>query len=262
MLVYQDKHKGYTLIEILIAITVGLLVVSVASVVLQRTISDNLKIKDSAMLRESVFFTSHLVEQHLRQAGYKDIDNSLVSSRRMPIRRNDEMFPAVASSWSEGQILKADANAISIRFSGSSDNAGVPDGSIIDCGGNAIGAGIVSDITLSLTNGQLICSSGGVQQTLLGSDATLDVDEFKITLGIDDGNDGSIDRYVDSASATNADFLDTREIVLVMLLVSNQPLDAMGETYTFEDSEIDYPDNFYRRELVIRTSLRNTTVVS
>lgn len=262
MSIFPGRQKGFTLIEILIAISAGLLVVSVASTVLQRTIVDNLKIKDSAMLRESAFFTSHLIEQHLRQTGYKNIDNSLVAGRRIPILRNDEIFPAVGSSWLQGQYLKASANSIGIRFSGSSNDAGVADGSIIDCAGNAIGKDIVSDISLSLTDGQLICSSGGVQQTLLGSEETLNVDVFKISLGIDDGNDGSIDRYIDSAVATNADFLATREILLRLLLVSKQPLDAMSRSYTFEDSEIDYPDDFYRREVVIRTMLRNAAEFS
>lgn len=256
------KCHGFTLIELLIAITAGLLVVSVASIVLQRTILENWKIKDSAMLRESAFFTSHLVGQHLRQAGYKNIDNSLIAGRRIPIPQNNEVFPEVDDSWSQGQYLKVGANSIGIRFNGSSNTAGIADGSIIDCAGNAIGADVVSDINLSLTDGKLICSSGGVQQTLVGSDETLNVDVFNITLGIDDGNNGSIDRYVDSSSATDTDLVATREVLLRMLLISNKRLDAMSRSYMFENTEINYPDNFYRREVVIRTILRNASELS
>lgn len=120
----------------------------------------------------------------------------------------------------------------------------------------------MSDISIALTNGRLICSSDGVQQTLLGSDETLDVDMFTITLGIDDGNDGSIDRYVDSTAATDVDLVAAREIVLRMLLVSNKQLDALNRSYIFDGSEIAYPDNYYRRELLIRTMLRNTKGLS
>ncbi len=258
----SGKQGGFTLIELLVAITVGLLVISVASTVLQRTVRDHLKIRDSAMLRESAFFTSHFVEQHLRQTGYKSIDSNLVAGRRSPIPQDDEIFPEVIGAWSQGQYLKVSENSIGIRFNGSSDSLGVADGSIVDCAGNAIGADVVSDISIALTNGQLICSSDGVQQTLLGSDETLDVDVFTITLGIDDGDDGSIDRYVDSTAATDVDLVGAREIVLRMLLVSNQRLDALNRSYIFNGSEITYPDNYYRREILIRTMLRNAKGLS
>ena len=251
------RHAGFTLIELLIAMTVGLIVIGAASSVLQRTMKENLKINDSAMLQEAVFFTSFTLEQFLRQAGYKSIDSSLVRGRRLPVQRNEEVFPELESAWTQGQYLKADGSSISFRFGGSSDDAGVADGSIVDCAGNAIDANALSDISLSLVDGLLVCTSDGAQQTLLGGDNTLNIATLVISLGVDDGNDDSIDRYVDSADATANDLGKTKEIILRMLLVSNRQLDAFGRTYTFNSVETNYPDNRYRRELVIRTMLRN-----
>ena len=251
------KYKGFTLIELLIAITVGLIVISAASSVLQRTVRENLKISDSAMLQEAAFFTSFTVEQYLRQTGFRSIDSTLINGRRLPIRRNEEVFPSVDSAWSQGQYLKTDDSSISFRFSGSSDSDGVADGSMVDCAGNAIGADTISDIGLSLANGRLVCTSGGTQQTLLGSDNTLSVETLAISLGVDEGNNGSIDRYVDSGAASANDMASTQEVILRMLLVSNRHVDAFGRTYTFNGVDIAYPDNRYRRELVIRTMLRN-----
>ena len=256
------QKTGFTLVELLIAITIGLLVVSVASSVLLSTVRDNVKIRDSAMLQESAFFTSHLVRQHLRQAGFKNIDSSLVASRRIPIPRNDEVFAEITGSWLQGQYLKADANSISFRFSGSSNSSGVADGSIIDCAGNAVAENVVSDISLSLIDKKLVCSSAGTQQILIGSDDTLDVDSLTITLGVDTGGDGSIDQYVDSAAATSADFAATREILLRLVFVSNQRLDAKNHTYLNNGSEVNHPDDYYRREVVIRTWLRNAMTTS
>ena len=251
------KHKGFTLIELLIAITVGLIVISAASSVLQRTVRENLKINDSAMLQQAAFFTSFTVKQYLRQTGFRSIDSSLINGRHLPIRRNEEVFPEVDSAWLQGQYLKTDDSSISFRFSGSSNSTGVADGSMVDCAGKAIGANTISDIGLSLANNMLVCTSDGTQQTLLGSDNTLSVETLDISLGIDDGNNGSIDRYVDSGDATADEMAGTQEVILRMLLVSNRQVDALGRTYTFNGVDITYPDNRYRRELVIRTMLRN-----
>jgi len=258
----RRAQGGFTLIELMISVTIGLIVVGVASSVLKQTVRGNLKIKDTAMMQESVFFTSHMVEQHLRQTGYKTVDSSLITGRRIPIPRNDETFPVVDGEWLEGQYLKADANSISIRFQGSSDSSGSADGSIIDCGGNAIESDSVSDISFSLDGGNLVCTSNGVPYILLGSENTLSVDTLIISLGLDAGNDGSIDRYVDSSVATNADLASTREVLLRLLLVSHRELDALKGTYLFNNSEIAYPDNRYRREVIIRTAFRNSADLS
>lgn len=258
----RRAHGGFTLIELMIAITIGLVVIGVASSVLQQTIRGNLKIKDSTMMQESAFFTSHIVGQHLRQTGFKNVDSSLISGRRIPILRNEEIFPKVDGVWLEGQYLKADAASISIRFQGSSDSTGTADGSIIDCGGSAIASDTVSDVSIFLVDGNLICSSDGAQYTLTGSDDTLSVETLIISLGIDVGDDGSIDRYVDSAVATSAELSATREVLLRILLVSNTQFDALNRTYKFNNTELDYPDNRYRREVIIRTMIRNATDIS
>lgn len=258
----RNSYSGFTLIELLISVTIGLLVISVASSVLLRTIMNNKKIKDTAMLQESVFITSHILEQHLRQTGFKKVDSSLISGRRIPIPRDVDIFPAVEGVWYEGQFLKADNTSISIRFQGSSDRSGIVDGSIIDCGGNAVAVDTVSDVSIRLANGNVICSSEGIQHIMAGSENTLSVETLLISLGIDEGDDGSIDRYVDSAVATSAELTATREVLLRVLLVSRTQLDALGRTYMFSNLKIGYPDNRYRREVIIRTMIRNSTDTS
>ena len=253
----RSGESGFTLIELMISITIGLIVVSIASSALQQAIRGNLRIKDTAMMQESVYFTSHMVEQHLRQTGYKPVNNSLITGRRIPIPRNDEVFPEVGGEWLEGHYLKADTDSISVRFQGSSNNAGEVDGSIIDCGGNAIDADTVTDVSISIVDQKLVCTSNGVQYVIVGGENSVSVDELLISLGIDEGDNGSIDRYVDSSVATTAEMADTREILLRILLVSHRNLDAITRTYKFNNSEIDYPDNRYRREVIIRTVIRN-----
>ncbi len=253
----SKRVKGFTLVELLVAMATGMIIISVASSVLQNTVKESVKIKDAAMLQETSFFMSHLLEQHLRQAGYRGIDNSLIVGRRIPIVSNADAFPEVAGQWLEGQYLKSAADTLSIRFNGSSNSAGNADGSLIDCHGESVAAGVVEVVTLTLAAGQLLCTSGGVQTVLVGSDDTVDVVQFLIRLGIDDGQDGSIDRYVDSASLTNADLKAIREVVLRLLLVSNQSLNASGRTYDFDNAQISYTDDRFRREVVVRVALRN-----
>lgn len=251
------RTQGFTLIEILIAVTISMLVISIASTFYQRTIRENAKIKDSAMLQESAFFTSHLVNQHLRQAGFKGIDSTRITGRIIPIPSNKDIFPKVDGVWEAGQFLKSNATSISIRFNGSSDSTGVADASIIDCSGAAVAAGTINSVTLALTNSRLVCTSDSATEIIAGSNTSFDVSDMIISLGVDDGNDGSIDRYVDSGDALPADLAATREILMNLLLVSQRNIDALGRQYQFNNTVIDYPDNRYRREVVVRTALRN-----
>lgn len=251
------RHRGFTLIELLLAITMGMVIVSVATSVLTSAVKGSVKIKDAAMLQETSFFTSHLIEQHLRQAGFTGIDSSLVAGRRVPVYRTADTFPEVENEWLQGQFLKSAENSIQVRFNGSSDSLGAADGSIIDCQGNAIAAGVLGDVTLSLVDGQLVCANDGVETVFAGSDDTVTIEQFLITLGVDDDDNGSIDRYVDSAAATPGDMTLTREVAIRVLMASNLALDTSERQFTFNNFDTDYTDNYFRRELVVRSALRN-----
>ncbi|MFK7855664.1 MAG: prepilin-type N-terminal cleavage/methylation domain-containing protein [Granulosicoccus sp.] len=253
----QFYRHGFTLVELLIAITIGILVVSAATAFIQRTVSESKKISDSAMLQQTAFFVSHMLNQHIRQAGYKGIDTSLIKGRLLPIAKNKDLFPLVDGVWLEGQFLKAEADSISFRFNGSSDSDGLADGSIVDCSGNSVAAGTIEQISFMHVDNKIICMGNTVQETIVGSDERLTISELVINLGIDETNDGSIERYVDAAVATDSDFAATREVVIRLLMVSTQALDAMGRQYQFNHALIDYPDNHYRREVVVRSALRN-----
>lgn len=253
----RPSSYGFTLLELLIAITIGILVVSAATAFILRTVSENNKISDSAMLQQTSFFVSHLMTQHVRQAGYKGIDASLIKGRLLPIPKNKDAFPAVDGVWLEGQFLKADADSISFRFSGSSGSDGLADGSILDCSGNSVAAGTVEEISFALVDQKIVCIGSAVQETIVGSDKRVTINELIINLGIDEANDGSIERYVNAAAASDDDFASTREVVIRILMQSTQALDAMGRQYQFNNSLVDYPDNHYRREVVVRSALRN-----
>lgn len=252
----DTRSAGFTLIEVMIGLVIAMLVIGVATSFYQHTIRENLKIKDSAMLQQSAFFTAYIANQHLRQAGYKGIDASMINGRLMPIPANDDIFPEVTGEWEQGQFIRVANNTIGIRFNGSSDISGVADGSIIDCSGNPVAAGTIQDVALQLTGDQLICTSGGVAETLLGGD-NLAVSTMIINLGIDDEADGSIDRYEDPASISTDDLALVREVLIRLLMVSNRNLDATGRSYRFNNTDIVYTDDQYRREVVIRTALRN-----
>ena len=49
----------------------------------------------------------------------------------------------------------------------------------------------------------------------------------------------------------------TRDVAIRVLMASTQALDVSDRSYTFNNTEIDYPDDYYRRELVVRSALRN-----
>lgn len=253
----RSSITGFTLIEVLISVVIGLLVISVASSFYSRTVRENQKNIDSAMLQETAFFTSHRISQYLRQAGYKGIEQAMIGGRLLPVRDKYDVFPPVDDDWQQGQYIRADAASVSIRFNGSSNAAGVADGTMIDCNGVPAAAGDIQRISIRLVNGSLVCRPGQVS-LIGGDDDSPTVEQLKITLGVDDTNDGSVDRYVSSEAATFADMTATSEIFMRLLLVSPKELDAMGRKYSFNDIEYTYTDNRYRREVLVRIAMRNS----
>lgn len=249
------SQSGFTLLELLISMSIGIIIVFSASGLMLTTAESRKAVKHSAELQEEAFFVTHLIKQQLAQAGFRSM-NSSPSYRSIPVPNLYDHFPAVSGSWNDGQLIRIAGNSLFYRYDGASLPDGTPDGSIYDCLGNAIPAGTIIESSISLQGNSLVCTVG--TNTALLIDGSLDtrVEQMNIALGVDSNNDGQIDQSIDSSVATTADFEDTRSVTIRLLLSSKDNVIKHNQTYYFNGTTT-ATDNRLRVEAVVTAALRH-----
>lgn len=171
-------QTGLTLIELLIAIAVGLVLIAGLLGVLVFSGQTDRLMGESARMQENARFALDAIGRELRMAGCRSDITTPVAS----------IFPADSKFPAAGQIINGTNNSISLRYQGS------PDGTVRDCLGNPVPAGTTVTIDFSVVDQELIC-----QSSLGGSTALVDrVGELRVRYGMN-GSAG----YADATAVTN-----------------------------------------------------------
>ncbi len=175
---HLNKHteRGFTLIELMISITLGLLVIAIASQIYLTSYSTNTIQKSSGELTEGSVFGIQQVESHIRLA---NLGNTLTS---------------IDDTTLDGGIILSKNNAKSIKKANVTSSGGLDDRltiqfrnvtgkTIFDCEGNRIAGGASVIESYFLNNGDLVCTTtrdgSGTGQTVIKG-----VDVFAIRLGV------------------------------------------------------------------------------
>lgn len=253
----RKSSSGFTLIELMVAMVIGMVVMGAGIGLLKSAASQNRMVSNTAFLQEDAFFLSHVVKQQIAQIGYRPIDPSRIDDATMPFDSLEEAFPAVGANWEEGQTLKIEGDALSYRFYGASRDNGTPDLSIYDCQGNPIGAGDSVENQISLENNKLSCTIGSETEVMFGSDDATTIESIVYELGIDDDENGTVDRYIDAATANTADFLNTRQLNMKVLFATQDNVAANYQTYNFDGEEVTATDKKLRLESEFIMQIRN-----
>lgn len=251
------QYRGFTLIELLVAILIGTLIVTVSLSMFQHSAKARGIVVSTTELQEEAYFISHTLGQQLAQMGHRGVDASRTAGRSLPIDTQQAAFPEVPGNWVEGQYLKIDATGLSMRYHGASDSTGVVDNSIYDCMGNPVAATQMSEVSLTLVSGQLVCNVGAASEILLGDTDGVQVEQIVSILGVDTRGDGVVDRSVSSAMATTADYLNVRHIALRILLATSDGTLPHNQTYTFNGITNTATDNRLRTEVSVSVAIRN-----
>ncbi|MEM7257099.1 MAG: prepilin-type N-terminal cleavage/methylation domain-containing protein [Pseudomonadota bacterium] len=249
-------QSGFTLIELMISISIGVILLLAATGMVVSTAESRRAVKHTAALQDESFFVSHVLKQQLAQAGYRPLTPATGVSRSIPIASRFDHFPAVSGVWQDGQLIRATANSLTYRFDGASRPDGTPDGSIFDCLGNAIPAGTIVESTISHIDDRLVCTVGANSAALMGGSTDTRVEQMMITLGIDNNGDGEIDNSVDSSLATVADFQNTINLTLRVLLASRNNVIKHNQSYYFNGATT-ATDHRLRTESVVSIGLRH-----
>ena len=250
-------YKGFTLIELMISLTIGVIVLTSATGLVVSSANARRIVKFSAELQEESFFVTHLLKQQLAQAGYRRIGIASTATRAIPIPNLDDHYPAVTGKWLSGQLINISAGALSFRFDGASHADGTADGSIYDCFGNAVPFGVVIESSIAMQGNSLICSIGTNTTPLIDGTGDTIIEQLVFTLGVDSNNDKNIDSTVDSSVATATDYSNARNLTIRMLLASRVGVIKHNQTYRFNGVDITATDNRLRTEAVVPVALRH-----
>lgn len=167
----KTQH-GLTLIEIMVAMTIGLIIlIGVGTVFLSSLRTYRIQ-EDSARLQESGRYALEAIGRSVRQAGFSN----------MPI--SGDMFAGFAGVPVNG--TNAATDTITLQYDGLAGDR--------DCEGTQLAVNAVVTETYSLNaNNELVCDgidAGNAAQPLVGN-----VFDMQILYGIDTNTDQSVDQY-------------------------------------------------------------------
>ncbi len=177
----MQAEQGFTLIELMISITLGLLVVAIASQIYLTSYSTNAVQKSSSDITASSVFGIQQVESHIRLA---NMGNAETHINDKTARGGIILSKANAKGISSDYFTKGGSfdDRLTIQF------RNVTGKSIFDCEGQAIANGDRVIESYFLDNGNLECDASQNGVAGLGSSQTIiyGVEAFGIRIGAQD----------------------------------------------------------------------------
>jgi type IV pilus assembly protein PilW len=259
-----SRQSGMSLIELMVAITIGLMLSIVAAQAYMSASSAQSSQTDLTRIQESARFTFDLVGREARLAGYRD--NTWHSSTGTPGNWLNFDTSAAATSHISGTNDAATvtlgggvtatvlnrSDTVTFRYYGHDIPAATgADGSILDCQGNAIRRNDLLEETLYVaadaSNGNeptLFCSTW-VNATGTPTQVALipGVESLQILYGEDTDQDGVINRYVPIGSVGSLGLVKAIWVSAVIRAAGNstvapqsQVFNHFGQTYAPGDA--------------------------
>lgn len=266
-----SKAAGFTLIELMISLAIGAIVIGAGLTLYVQTSSNRNLLQAELALQENSYYIDQTLRQLLNQTGHRPLNSTLLPTPVLPIYVPDDAFAETSGSaspagtagggttqggWEKGEYIRVENNGISIRFNGSSDASGDADGTIVDCQGGAIAESETADISFTVVDGALQCTSAGVSVDLIAQEDSVMIEDVALLWGLDTNNDNSVDNYV---TATNTlDDSDTlRSIRMLLLLSSRDEVAVSNPVYAFNGVEYTSTDSRIRREVATTVLIKN-----
>lgn len=254
----QKSNQGFSLIEAMIAITLSLLLLAgVLQIFLNNKNSYNLG-SGFSQLQENGRFTTQYLSRTVRLAGYRSAPPA-----NTPFPAMGTIFPSTAPyvTGTNNTGLNG-SDSLTIRYQGSGNGAGTPDGTIRDCLNFAIDSNVVASSTFSLTaNNELQCQTNNPSASPSNNTQILinGVENFHVLFGEDLNNDNSADRYV-PANFSGLDMSRVVSVRIALLLRSDDPIRPNANAITYNLLGTAYTaanDKYLRQPVIFTILLRN-----
>lgn len=246
------RAQGFTLVELMIALAVGLvLVIVVAQLFLgsRRTFTTT---DEVSRMQENIRFTYQLLSRTIHLGGYKSSPNTRV----------EDVFNAATPVLvgTEGATA-SDSDGFSIRFQGNSNGTGPADNSTFDCLGLPVAAGVMAVNTFTIALGRngsnaLFCNNGTTNAEIIP-----DVENMQVLYGVDNDSNLVVDTYAPAASVPNMNLVRSVRVALLFRSTNTAGLPAPS-IRTFDLNGVTFGpfnDNLLRRSVTMTVNMRNRT---
>jgi type IV pilus assembly protein PilW len=222
--VQRPRERGYSMIELSVALVIALFLLQGLFTILQNTRSASNNQSQLAQLQDEQRMSMTMLTDVIQQAGYYPGAYTIDSATA---------FPVSATFTTAGQYIAGGANTttpangdvVSVRYQGDSTN------SVLDCLGTVIGVGAPEEMTFSVTKQAnqppgLYCSvNGGTPVPLIPN-----VTKITVTYGVDSSSSGSANAYLTATQVTAGGFWPNVLSVKIALLFRNPLFGQPGQT--------------------------------
>jgi type IV pilus assembly protein PilW len=269
------RARGFSLIELMIAMTIGLVISLVVGQLFIGSRQAFTSTDSLSRVQENSRYALTVISREMRSASFR-------SDPRVP---RATAYPAGTTPSLNGTDGGGTASdLITVRFQGSGNGTGTPDGTMQDCVGNRIDYGtavvntfFVQNDTSNLNNDNaaeptLFCNSTGTGTCAVGAAGCYalvpGVENMQIVYGEDTGAqpyttnpDGSIDRWIAAGSVSNWDNVLSVRISLLLRTDNRVGQTTDTRAYAMSGTSVSAPGNDTRLRRVFTSviNLRNRT---
>lgn len=258
----MNSESGFSIFETFIALLITMIMTAGLLKIFMNSRTVNMLENNFTDLQENARFTASYLSRIIRLAGYRT-----PPSNGLDFSNYNTVFPSGTNfiAGTNGTGTNG-SDTITIRYQGSGNGTGTPDGTVRDCLNNPVDANTTAINVFSLTpNNELQCqatnpnASPNINTQILVSG----VENMQILYGEDVDGNGTADRYVPSDFAT----LDMTRVVSVrvsLLFQSNDPIEINPVQKTYNLNGTLYtPSNFtyLRTQVNFTSTLRNLIAV-
>ncbi len=250
--------RGFTLVELMIALALGSLLALVVAQLFANTRESNRAAEDTARVQESMRFAADVIGRTVRIAGYKSDPTAATAT----------LFPAGARALDGVNGAGALPDELIVRFQGAGPATGTADNTILNC----LGVPVAPDFTgtlagISYNHFRIAAGADGRNALFCSTDPTVNpgteivpgVEAMQILFGEDNSAtpDWTADRFITAGSVSD---LDRVVAVRVYLMISGKEgvrVDSSAANYTLAGQAYTFEDRILRRVVTQTVVLRN-----
>lgn len=248
-----------TIVELLVAVTISLLIVIVIAQLFLGSRQTFSTTDDVSRMQENIRFTQQLLIRTIHLAGYKSQPNSITNTVF-------NTTPALSIHAGEGEV--ANTETFTVRYQGARGDT-TADGSVVDCLGVRIDAGVMAYSTFSIRPGQngrnaLFCSNQADRSN--PREIVANVNNMQLRFGEDTDGDLAVNHYVAFSGVANMSNVLSMRVALLF-----ETPTAVSKTTVSDDATRKYDLNGVlvgpfptdtgriRRPVTVTINLRNRT---
>lgn len=221
--VRRPRERGYSMIELSVALVVALFLLQGLFTILQNTRSASTNQNQLAQLQDEQRMSMTMLTDVIQQAGYYPGAYTIDAPTALPA---SPLFTTAGQYVTGGTNATASyGDTVSVRYQGDAS------GSVLDCLGSVILNGKTEEMSFSVTkvNNQplgLYCSVNGATAVPLIPNVT----KMTVTYGVDSSNTTSTNAYLTAAQVGAGTFWNSVLSVKVALLFGNPLFGQPGQT--------------------------------